>query len=304
MNCFYIDLNNTFRISLSDKEHLTPPRAHISRKTNTFILYFITEGYLSLELNGIPTKLEKGDIFLFNKGDIQAPIERTDCEYFYVHFECNIRTCELSDEDFLESVKNKNSIFSSADRLDYSRYDHLIALIPQKISIKDKDAFDYLCGEFKKAKLHVWNLSIEQRLDICHSIASLFVKLERIYVDSYLTTKKDRYFQNAAKIKQIIDFVDCNYNKNFDSKDIEERFCISYDHANRLFKKQMGLGIISYRNRLRIEKAKMLLLTTDQSIDSISDEVGFSDIYYFSKFFKKTVGVSPTHFKRGDNFAF
>ncbi len=303
MNCFYIDLNSTFRISLSSKEHLIPPRPHITRRTSTYILYFVTAGHLSLNLNGETVVLGKGDVYLFNKGDFQSAAELSDCEYFYVHFECDIVAKQLSDEEFLSTVKRKNHAFSSAETLDYNRYDNMVTLIPQRISVKDEDAFEYLVGEFKKIKLYVWNMSIEQRLELCQSVAALFVKLERLYVDSYLTSQKDGYFQSMAKIRQIINFVDANYNKSFDSADIEDRFSISYDHANRLFKKRMGLGIISYRNRLRIEKAKVLLLTTERSVESISDEVGFSDVYYFSRFFKKTVGVSPTHFKRGDDVA-
>ena len=303
MNCFYIDLNSTFRISLSSKEHLVPPRAHLTRRTNTYILYFVTAGHLCLELNGEKIDLGKGDIYLFDKGDLQIPAEVSDCEYFYVHFECDIQAKQLSIEDFFSTVKQKNQAFSSAQTLDYGRYDYMIALLPQRICIKDEDAFEYLVGEFKKIKLYVWNMSIEQRLELCQNIAALFVKLERLYVDSYLTSQKDGYFQSIAKIRQIIDFVDANYNKSFDSTDIEKRFSISYDHANRLFKKRMGLGIISYRNCLRIEKAKVLLLTTELSVEAIADEVGFSDVYYFSRFFKKTVGVSPTHFKRGDDLA-
>ena len=301
MTCFYIDLNSTFRISLSSKEHLIPPRPHFTRRISTYILYFITEGHLSLQINGETVVLNKGDVYLFNKGDFQAPAEVSDCEYFYVHFECDIQKKQFTDEEFFGTVKSKNQAFSSAEMLDYGRYDNMVTIIPQKISIKDEDAFKYLVGEFKKIKLYVWNMSIEQRLELCQNVASLFVKIERLYVDSYLTSHKDGYFQSMAKTRQIIDFVDANYNKSFASSDIEDRFSISYDHANRLFKKRTGLGIISYRNRLRIEKAKILLLTSELSVEAIADEVGFSDVYYFSRFFKKTVGVSPTHFKRGDD---
>lgn len=304
MKCFYINLNRTFRISLSSKEHLVPPRAHFNRRINTYILYFVTAGELPLKLNGEDIVLSKGDICLFDKGDVQQPTVPTDCEYFYVHFECAIRAKELSPEDIFDAINSKNKAFSSAELLDYTRYDHMIAILPQRIKLQSDETLEYLTNEFKKVKLHVWNMSIEQRIELCQSIALLFVKIERLYVDSYLSAKSDGHFQGIAKIKQIADFVDRNYNKSFSSTDIEREFSLSYDHVNRLFKQRMGMGIIAYRNRLRIEKAKILLLTTEMSMEAISDEIGFYDKYYFSKFFKKTVGVSPTHFKRGVNIAF
>lgn len=303
MKCFEIDLNSAFKILLSSKEHLIPPRVHLTRRTNTYILYFVTQGTLEIKLNSKDFSLKKGDIYIFESGVTQAPSTPVDCEYFYVHFECSIHPLEFSEEQLLCEIGHKNSAFSNAEFLDYGRYDHMIAILPQEMHVEDSEIFDYLVNEFKKSKLHVWNLNIEQRLELCQNIALLFVKLERLFADSFTTSKNDRHFQSAAKVKQIADFVERNYNKALTSEDIENEFSLSYDHANRLFKQRMGMSIISYRNRLRIEKAKILLQTTDSSMEEISDQVGFCDKYYFSKFFKKSVGISPTHFKRGDHIA-
>ncbi|MBE6592881.1 MAG: AraC family transcriptional regulator [Ruminococcaceae bacterium] len=303
MDCFIINLNSILKVTLSSKEHLIPPRSHLTRKTVTYIMYFVTAGTLGLFLNGERTELSKGDVCIFNKGDTQAPAACTDCEYFYLHFECDIEPAVLSPEELFDAIAEKNRAFAETAFLDYGRYDRMSAMLPAHFHIEDGEVFEYLVNEFRKLRLNVWDVGIEKRLELCSGATALLLKLERIWSNSYATRTKDGYLRNLSLVKRIADFVEKNYDSSFGSEQIEKMFAVSYDHANRLFSKQMGMGIVAYRNHLRVEKAKILLVTTDKSIEEISDDVGFSDKYYFSRFFKRIVGVSPKHFKRGEYFA-
>ena len=72
---------------------------------------------------------------------------------------------------------------------------------------------------------------------------------------------------------------------------------VSVCYFRRLFTEYSGESPIEFKQRHRIEKAKQLLLSDeDYSIGEISAILGFSDIYHFSKTFKKFCGVSPTKF--------
>lgn len=303
LRCFHINLNSTLNVSLSSKEHLIPPRVHLSRRTTTYIMYFVTAGKLHLLLNGEKNEFSKGDICVFAKDDIQSPVECTDCEYFYLHFECDLTEQELTLSELFDAISSKNRNFAEASAIDYERYCHLYALLPYRFHIDDSEVFEYIANEFKRLKLNVWDVGIEKRLEVSLGATALLLKLERVWSNLYATRSKDGYLQNVSTVKRITEFVESNYDKPFGSAEIEKLFSLSYDHANRIFSKQIGMGIIAYRNHLRIEKAKILLLTTDKSVETISDDVGFSDKYYFSKFFKRIVGVSPLHFKRGEYFA-
>lgn len=64
------------------------------------------------------------------------------------------------------------------------------------------------------------------------------------------------------------------------------------------FKEKYGTTVMDYLTELRIEEAKKMLTETDMTVSEISDEVGFSDTSYFSKVFFKTVGESPSHYRR------
>lgn len=77
------------------------------------------------------------------------------------------------------------------------------------------------------------------------------------------------------------------------------------DHANvarwqysRLFKEITGQIPLDYLNGIRIDRAKKLLLTTDDRLFDIAQNVGFNNEYYFNRRFKQTIGISPGQYRR------
>lgn len=64
-----------------------------------------------------------------------------------------------------------------------------------------------------------------------------------------------------------------------------------------MFLDYVGENFTEYLNMIRVNKAKELLKTTDKKIYQIADQVGFNDSYYFSSWFKKIVGVTPTTYR-------
>ena len=68
-------------------------------------------------------------------------------------------------------------------------------------------------------------------------------------------------------------------------------------HFMRFFKKHMGVTCIQYINNYRLEQASLLLTSTDNSIMDISLEVGFDNLSYFNKLFKKKYNITPKEFR-------
>ena len=74
---------------------------------------------------------------------------------------------------------------------------------------------------------------------------------------------------------------------------------ISPYYFSKLFKEETGGNFIDYVTAIRMEKAKELLSSTDKSMKEICSAVGYQDPNYFSRSFKKNVGVTPTEYKEG-----
>lgn len=64
-----------------------------------------------------------------------------------------------------------------------------------------------------------------------------------------------------------------------------------------MFKDQIGMSIGEWRQEQRVNRAKLLLQTTTMSIAEISRSIGFDDQLYFSRIFKKRIGLSPQKYR-------
>ena len=79
--------------------------------------------------------------------------------------------------------------------------------------------------------------------------------------------------------------------------EIAEQCGVSECYFRRLFQEYSGESPMNFRQRYRIEKAKQLLLSDEHyTVGEIAEMLGFSDIYHFSKTFKKLCGISPNKF--------
>ena len=75
--------------------------------------------------------------------------------------------------------------------------------------------------------------------------------------------------------------------------------CLSMSRFAHLFTQCVGTPPGAYRNRLRIERAKELLLFTDLPVGEVGALVGFEDGSYFTRLFTAAVGQAPTRYRRG-----
>jgi AraC-like DNA-binding protein len=74
--------------------------------------------------------------------------------------------------------------------------------------------------------------------------------------------------------------------------------CYSISRYSELFKQKTGYSPIQFFIRLKIQKSCEYLYFTNLNIKEICKEVGFDDPYYFSRMFKKQIGVSPSEYRK------
>ncbi len=106
-----------------------------------------------------------------------------------------------------------------------------------------------------------------------------------------------RHFQ-YKKICLGRDYLQEHYTDSFSLRKVAEYSCMSQYHFSRVFTTVFGESPNTFVARLRIEKAKKLLITGNLSISEVCAEVGYSSVGSFSSLFKEKVGISPSQYRR------
>ena len=92
----------------------------------------------------------------------------------------------------------------------------------------------------------------------------------------------------------IRSYIDSSYLTPLSLDALSKQFHINKFTLTRNFRRYYGISVIHYYRSLRANYAKMLLTSTNRSVSSIGEELGFSDIYSFSRFFHSFTGMSPS----------
>jgi signal transduction histidine kinase/AraC-like DNA-binding protein/DNA-binding response OmpR family regulator len=103
--------------------------------------------------------------------------------------------------------------------------------------------------------------------------------------------------QTSALVKRAAAYVHQNYTRPIARWELAQEVGASEDYLSRVFNRELGLSPWEYLNRYRIYQAKDLLRRTNDSINSIAQQVGFHDQKYFSRVFRNLTGSGPKEFR-------
>jgi len=88
-----------------------------------------------------------------------------------------------------------------------------------------------------------------------------------------------------------------HFNEHISLQSMAERLHVNSNYLCSLFKRESKTGFIEYLNTIRVEKAKALLLESDDTVENISLQVGFISSSHFSKIFKRIAGQTVSEYR-------
>jgi two-component system response regulator YesN len=112
--------------------------------------------------------------------------------------------------------------------------------------------------------------------------------------------RKQQASHNHSLIFKARRFIEKSYtNEDLGLNEVAEHVAVSSCYLSILFKRETDETFTEYLTRVRMEKAKELLRTTDLKAYQIAAQIGYTDPHYFSQCFKKYTGLNPTQYKTG-----
>lgn len=102
----------------------------------------------------------------------------------------------------------------------------------------------------------------------------------------------------SPAVQKVMNYVNLNVAEPLTLKSLADMCFISPSYLSALFKQETGSTLIDYINTQRVNRAAQLLVQNNYTIAAVAEEVGILDVNYFTKIFKKTLGVTPTRYRR------
>lgn len=136
-----------------------------------------------------------------------------------------------------------------------------------------------------------------QKIESFQSIDELSVWLTGImhrFIDYTFDFSRIKHIDAVYK---TMEYVRANYDKKLSLDEIAKNAFLSKAYLSSIFKEEIGESLTNYINRVRIEKSRVLLLDKEISLIDIANLCGFEDQSYFTRVFKKIVGISPKKYR-------
>ena len=108
---------------------------------------------------------------------------------------------------------------------------------------------------------------------------------------------ESRQLYSGDDLKKVLNYIDRNIKRGVTLDMAAAYVGMSASYFSKFFKKYMGVNFITYVTDRKIEAAKDMLINTDRPVVNIAYDLSYSETNYFSKTFKKKVGVTPTEYR-------
>lgn len=126
-------------------------------------------------------------------------------------------------------------------------------------------------------------------------LRDLMKDMFRTYCNLVQTHSTSKY---SPQVMKAITYIDYDLSAPLTLSKIAEKQKISPPYLSGIFKRETGETVTEYINRKRIELAKRLLVETKLQVQSIAQQCGIMDVHYFSKLFKRLVGLTPLEYRQ------
>ncbi|PAF36827.1 hypothetical protein CHH58_08195 [Terribacillus saccharophilus] len=138
-----------------------------------------------------------------------------------------------------------------------------------------------------------------------HALEEISTVFEHLTVElaehRYRTIKRLEELESEQRGQDIVAYVQSYYMEDVSLERLSKLFFLSKEHISRKFKQETGLTLSQYVTDCRMKQAKQWLDKTNKTMYDIARLLGYQDEVYFSKLFKKEIGLTPTAYRTQRN---
>ncbi|TVY08195.1 AraC family transcriptional regulator [Paenibacillus cremeus] len=252
-------------------------------------LVYVVNGEGWHQFEGNEYEIRAGDVFIINPGEVHTyrfeqgqQIEIINCLFQpSLIRDTLLRELEISqsmDYFYVHPFLNENERFNRRLNLQGSQAASALAL------------FESMLLELN-ARMPGYSTLIRVKM------VELLILLSRHYSFLQQPEASRRVGDSQVKVLRIKGYLERNYDQKIPLSQLADTFNISVRQLNRMIKQHTGFSVLDLLHQIRVERAKQLLVTTDDKVISVATAVGYEDPAFFSRLFARMVGCSPGKYR-------
>lgn len=246
-------------------------------------IYLVTGGRAKLKLENGIYDLTPGNLYIIPSFTLHSDI----CDGLFEHYYIHIYENGDSDSQILENLDFPLEV--PAEAIDSMLFKRLCEVNPMmRLPHSNPESYD-------NAQSLNQNIIRNRLCENYSQTESEGIVLQLL--SRFLRSAKPKEQASDDRIRKVLLHISRNINKQIDIEELSEIACMSKDHFIRIFKKEIGQTPLNYITRRKLDKAELLLTTTDNPIKEIAYEVGYEDNSYFNRLFKSRIGVTPQRYR-------
>ena len=114
----------------------------------------------------------------------------------------------------------------------------------------------------------------------------------------FIREAKPRIWASDERMKRVLKHIHEHIADEIDVTELADVATVTKTYFIRIFKQEFAQTPVQYINRKKVERAQLLLFTSDCSVKEVAYKLGFSDHSYFIRLFRKIAGITPQEYRR------
>lgn len=197
----------------------------------------------------------------------------------------------VRDEDRSKIINNINVLFDKAT------YPHWNLTVLRKVCVRLVHVIDFFRVDFEVRTLDESLYEDHRIFDELYTIKSIKMFFVHEYDKLLAIIKERKNVIYSLKVEQCIHYLHKYYNTNIGVKDAGKYLGVNEVYLGQLFKREVGMSLLEYLTKHRIEKAKVILKNDKCKVYEVANMVGYNSSQYFDKVFHKITGQSPSEYR-------
>lgn len=272
---FYVNVSDPLYFDVCGQLNSKKDFIHQRRCFGINVLIYVSAGTLYINSAGTDYEVNSGQYVILRAGEEHFGIKPSEGElsYFWAHF---IPSGEIKMDE--------------ADCINLWE-DGKYCVLPEYGEVASNSLISVLIKR-------LLSMSLEENGGKGH-MADYLMSLILMEVSRQSLRKPDEQrFSTNSVICSVCDWIKSNYSRSFRVSEVAAQAGYQTDYFSSMFKKNVGVSLTEYTNRIRIQAAELMLSNPEISIREAAYSCGFPDEKYFMKVFKKYKKVTPTEYRQ------